>query len=386
VDVVALEALRSEWDALADACGLPGMTSAWVLAWFRHVAPADVAPRVVLVHDGDALIGVAPFYTALGGRGRRDYRLVSVEFSNRLAPLALAGREQDVAGAIAHTLASAAPRPDMIALESSPPNAPWLSALRERWPGRVRPVTLTYNSKSCPSVSLTAGSFDEWLAGKSSNFRSQMRRARRQFEAAGGTVRMTAPNTLHSDVDTFVKLHTSRWEGRGQSSLVGLGEKLPAILNEVGAMLLPYDGRYRLQIMEIESQPISAQLFLAAGGQVLYFNGGWDEQFAHLKPAMLAILIAIEEAFARGDECLDLGSGAMSYKLRFADGDDPVCWSVLMVPSLRLPFTFGSMIPPVTSQWSRRTIKRVLAPDQLDRLRGLRRKLGYGSPSVDTGA
>ena len=89
VDVAALEARRTEWDALADACGLPGMTSAWVLAWFRHVAPADVAPRIVLVRDGDTFIGVAPFYTTLGGRGRRDYRLVSVEFSNRLAPLAL---------------------------------------------------------------------------------------------------------------------------------------------------------------------------------------------------------------------------------------------------------------------------------------------------------
>lgn len=383
VDVAALEARRTEWDALADACGLPGMTSAWVLAWFRHVAPADVAPRIVLVRDGDTFIGVAPFYTTLGGRGRRDYRLVSVEFSNRLAPLALPGREQDVAAAIARTLASATPRPDLIALESGPPNAPWLSALRENWPGRGRPLTFTYNTKSCPSVSLTTASFEEWFAGKSSNFRGQMRRARRQFDAAGGTVRMTVPATLQADVDTFVRLHTSRWEGRGQSNLVGLGKALPTLLSDVGTALLQEDGRFRLQILEIEDRPISAQLFFALGGKVVYFNGGWDEQFAHLKPAMLAILVAIEEAFVHGDECLDLGSGAVQYKLRFADGDYPVCWRVLMVPSLRLPLTFASMVPTFTSRWTRDTAKRVLGPKGVGRLRDLRRRLGGGNPSVD---
>ena len=87
-----------------------------------------------------------------------------------------------------------------------------------------------------------------------------------------------------------------------------------------------------------------------------------DEQFAHLKPAMLAILVAIEEVFVHGDECLDLGSGAVQYKLRFADGDYPVCWRVLMVPSLRLPLTFASMVPTFTSRWTRDTAKRVLGP------------------------
>jgi CelD/BcsL family acetyltransferase involved in cellulose biosynthesis len=385
-DTPTLTALAPEWEALADTCALPGMTAPWVLAWLRHVAPADVTPRVVVVRDNDTLIGVAPFYTVAGGRGRRDYRLVSVEFSNRLAPLALPGREQEVAEAIARSLASATPSPDLIALESGPPDAPWLSALREHWPGRVRPLTFTYNTKSCPNVSLAAGSFDKWFADKSSNFRSQMRRARRQFEAAGGTVRMAVPATLPADIDAFVRLHTSRWEGRGKSSLAALGERLSTMLNDVGETLLQQDGRFRLQIMEIEGRPISAQLFIAAGGQVIYFNGGWDEQFAHLKPAMLAILIAIEEAFALGDKCLDLGSGAVQYKLRFADGDDPVCWRVLMVPSPRLPLTFASMIPTFTSRWTRVTAKRVLSPKQIGRLRNLRRRLGYGNPSVDAPA
>jgi len=382
-DLRDLETVMPQWSALAETCALPGMTPPWVISWFRHVAPGNVTPRVVTVHDGDTLIGVAPFYTAIRDRGRQDYRLVSVEFSNRLAPLALPGREQDVAAAIAHTLASAAPRPDLIALESGPPEAPWLSALREHWPGRGHPLTFTYNTKGCPNVSLAAGSFDEWFAGKSSNFRSQMRRARRQFDAAGGTVRMTVPATLQDDIDIFVRLHASRWEGRGRSALVGLGEALPAVLNDVGTALLHDDGRFRLQILEIKDRPISAQLFFAAGGEVVYFNGGWDEQFAHLKPAMLAILIAIEEAFVRNDECLDLGSGAVQYKLRFADGDNPVCWQVLMVPSPRLPITFASMAPTFVSRWTRTTTKRVLGPKQVDRLRDLRRRLGHGNPSVD---
>src|SRR5262249_39471854 len=153
----------------------------------------------------------------------------------------------------------------------------------------------------CPTVSLRAGSFERWLGAKSWNFRREMRRLRRQLLAAGGTTRSSTLETLQSDVDVFVRLHASRWEGRGRSHLGGLGARLPAVLNDIGRALLNKDGRFRLRILEVEAVPVSAQLFLAAGDRVLYVNGGWDERFAKLKPSMLGILDVIEEAFERGE-------------------------------------------------------------------------------------
>ncbi len=129
------------------------------------------------------------------------------------------------------------------------------------------------------------------------------------------------------------------------------------------------DGRFRLWILELQGKPISAQLFIGAGGEVAYVNGGWDERFAHLKPAMLGILYAIEDAFAHSHERMDLGAGALPYKQRFADGSDPVAWNILVVPGSRLPLTVLRTAPMLAGSALRDKAKRALSAEQAERLR-----------------
>jgi CelD/BcsL family acetyltransferase involved in cellulose biosynthesis len=352
---------------------LPVMAPAWTLGWFRNVAPRGVEPRFAIVRDRDVLIGIAPFYVMTHRKGRIDYRIPAIEMGMRLAPLALPGREWEVAAAAAKVLARAQPRPDIVAFEGLPVASPWLVGLREGWPGRTRPPTRTYNVLSSPIVSLDGPSFEDWLAHRSSNFRGQMRRAQRQFHAAGGTVRRSTPETLVDDVQTLLHLHASRWENRERaSSWVALGSSLQAMLEEAGKSLLGASDRFRLQMLEVEGEPISAQLFISAGQQVLYVNGGWDERFSSMKPAQLAIFLAIEEAFAAGDRCVDLGAGVLHYKLRFSNGDDPVSWNILMVPSPQLPLTWARTLPMLTKARVRIAAKRMLSDAQVEQLRRLR--------------
>ena len=69
-----------------------------------------------------------------------------------------------------------------------------------------------------PTLSLDGRSFDDWMQSKSSNFRSQMRRMRRQLADDGGVVRMSdAGSDLERDIDAFMRLHLGRWEERGGS-------------------------------------------------------------------------------------------------------------------------------------------------------------------------
>ena len=218
-------------------------------------------------------------------------------------------------------------------------------------------------------MSLQATSFDAWLSAKSSNFRREMRRLRRQFAAAGGTTRSSTPDTLSADIDVFVRLHGSRWEDRGSSSLLDLGVGLPAVLNDIGQALLNQEGRFRLLLCEVEGEPISAQLFLAAGGRVLYINGGWDERFAKFKPSMLGILAVIEDAFERGEDHVDLGLGEQHYKLRFADGDDPVAWTILIPAGVRLPLTLLRTAPMRGRATLKNMLKHRLSEKQIIKLR-----------------
>ncbi|HUB35236.1 MAG TPA: hypothetical protein VL972_00290, partial [Solirubrobacteraceae bacterium] len=180
-DLPALHELREQWDALAIADGLPLMAPDWVIAWLEHLAPADAAPRVVCVRERGALIGIAPFYVREDRRWARvDYRLPGIELAARLAPLARRGREWEVAGALARALAGASPRPDLVALEGMPPESCWLAALREQWPGRVRPFARVYHVHGSPTVALQ-GTFQSWLDGRSASFRKNCRRRGRMF-------------------------------------------------------------------------------------------------------------------------------------------------------------------------------------------------------------
>jgi CelD/BcsL family acetyltransferase involved in cellulose biosynthesis len=372
-----LDPLQAEWDELAVASQLPLMSPACVMAWWRHLAPPAAEPRMVAVRDDGTLVGLAPFYVDLAGRGGRlGLRLPGIELAAGLAPLAAPGHRQAVAGALAEALADSSLCPDLVALEGMPLVADWARTLREAWPGRRRPASRRYQVSGCPTVSLQETSFDAWLSAKSSSFRREMRRARRQFTAAGGTTRSSTLDTLRSDIDVFVRLHGSRWEDRGGSSFVGLGARLPAVLNDIGQTLLNQEGRFRLRLLEVEGEPISAQLFLAAGPRVLYVNAGWDDRFANLKPSAVGLLAVIEDAFERGEDRVDLGLGEQRYKLRFADGNDPVAWTILIPAGMRLPVTLLRTAPMRGRATLKNMLKRRLSEKQIIKLRQSLRKLG----------
>lgn len=382
-DLSDLDAIEEEWDELAVASRLPLMAPACILAWWRHMAPAGAQLRAIAAREDGRLVGFAPFFVdPHGGWGRVDYRLPGIQLAARLAPLAAPGRESVVAEAIAGELCRCEPRPDLIALEGMPGSYDWASPLRAHWPRRPRPLAWRYEAQSCPTVSLGAGTYDAWLAAKSSNFRSQMRRQRRQFEAAGGTTRLSTLETLKADVEVFMHLHASRWEDRGRSSFVSLGERIPATLNELGGMLLARGDRFRLHLLEIDGEPISAQLFLEAGGHVLYVNGGWDERFARLKPAMLTILLAIEHAFSQGDSVFDLGTVDQPYKQRFADGDEPVTWTVVLPTRNRTVLTCLSVAPTIGRSSLRNALLKRMSITQVNRARAIRERTRNALPRL----
>lgn len=373
-DLTRLTSLEREWDELAVATRTPLMSPACVIAWWHHLAPPGAQLRAIAVWDAEQLVGLAPFYTVISDRfGRIDCRLPGIEIGGRLAPLAAPEHVEQVAHAIAETLAKCDSQPAIVSLEGMPYDAMWPNALSAHWPGRT--LSWQYQVLASPIVTLSDESFDAWLSGKSANFRSQMRRMRRKFAAAEGTVRESDRGTLKDDVATLMRLHEKRWHGRGQSDLLAHGSGIANAICDLGFKLLDERGRFRLQMLEIGGEPISAQLFLAAGGRVLYVNGGWDERFAQLRPAMLSILLSIEQAFANGDPVIDLGMVDQAYKLRFADSNEPLAWTMILPYGSRLPLTLLSIGPSAAWLATRTMVKAHVSSDQADRYRRLRQRL-----------
>lgn len=373
-DMQLSDDLLSEWDRLAARSQLPLMSPHFIVPWWRHLASPSAQPRIVVVRDGGVVVGVGPFYLEAHKTGTRSIcRLPCGELGGRLAPIAAEDRAEEVAQAVTEALVTSTPAVAALDLQAAPQAMYWASALSTAWPRKV--MRWRYQELPSPTVTIKQSTFEDWLGTKSSNFRGQMRRMRRQFAAAGGTVRLTEAATLQQDIQTFFELHAARWRGRETSNLSAIGEDLSHVLEDAGDRLSAQPGRFRLQMLEAAGETISAQLFVASGGHVLYINGGWNERFSSLRPAMLAILLAIEECFTRKDAVLDLGMVDHPYKLRFSDGSATLESTLLIPAGLRLPQTTLSVAPGAIASTARMMAKRKLSSEQRNRYRTARKRV-----------
>lgn len=360
-----LERFRAGWDELAVACGRPYCAPAWQLAWWRRVAPAGARLRVALALDDDATVaGIAPLFVERARSGYAQYRLLGSRTSSQIGPLARPGLEEPVAAALSRALASARPRPRALRLERMYGEPAWGRLLARAWPGVLPPRQHFDVARPQPYVTIAGRSYDAWFADRSSNFRQQMRRVARKIQAREGVTTMTRDaEALERDVASFVRLHLARWAPRGGSAQVDAPVEM--MLREAGADLLD-DARFRLWSLDIDGERVSSHLFIAAGGEVIYFNGGFDERYAELKPSMHVLLAALEDCFGRGDRGMDLGFGAQPYKLRLADDDRPSASMSLYPRDVRYPCTRLQTLPGdlATSAWKagRLLPPRVQAP------------------------
>ena len=317
--------LRSQlpaWTALAETEGMPFCLPAWMLAGWRHVHHERAELRVLLALESGDLVGVAPLCAETATRGLSRYRTLAAAASPRGQPLAAQGRHDDVATAFAAVLAGLRPRASVLRFEGLPASSPWPALIAEGWPGGARWVS--DEIVSSPTITLAGQSYDAWFTARSAQFRMRSRQSRRKLDGHGACFRLANAETLARDVDSFVRLHRGRWEGRG-----GSGVLTPAVERMVrdAAPALLDGGHLRLVVIEVEGQAISAQVFLAAGGEVTWWLGGFDNAWKACQPSHQALLYAIGDAFERGDRRFDLGSGGQRYKYSFADGDDPLVWT-----------------------------------------------------------
>ena len=351
------ESLRGVWDGLAVKAGLPLCAPGWMLSWWRGMAPPEGELRILALRDGDELVALAPWFADRGEGGRRDLRFLGAEFSDRVDVLCTAGREREAAAALRKGILSLGP--DLVSFEAVPESSRWTRELSGTRLARYENSVIV-----APTVALPADGegFDGWMASRSSNFRSQMRRMRRRVADRGGAIRQIVDERETGPaLDALLAMHAARWEGREHSQLTRPGVR--DWLGDAAASLGP--DRLRLWAVELDGELVSVQLFQAAGGEIKYWNGGWAEQHADIKPTMLTILAAIEDGIARGERRLDLGAGTHAYKMRFADGEDPLSWGGLILRNRRWPRTRAELAPRVLRFRAKRLARSL--PDPVSR-------------------
>lgn len=366
-DTEELTQLYEPWRELAHACACPAALPEWQLAWWRHVVPGDARLRTVAVFEDENLVGLAPFYVNPGRRV--DYRLLGADLNHRLSPLALPGRENEVARLIAETLAQTRPRPDLVAFEAIDAGSLWPEMIREAWPGRFKPWRYTSSHHPGPILTLADSDFANWLNSRSKRFRGEMRRVRRDVDGVGGKlVPVLDESGARRAIGAFARFHVARW-GEGGTAF---GPEIIAAIEEATPRLL-LGGELRIWTLEIEGDTAAVWIFLTAGGETTAFRTGYDARWSDLRPGQITLLASVEDAFEKGDRRIDLGVGADNYKVRFANGNAPFVWAGLVPRSARYPLTRLRLMPEQAS-WTARRLAHRLSPEQRKRIKRILRR------------
>jgi CelD/BcsL family acetyltransferase involved in cellulose biosynthesis len=312
-----LEELRGSWDELSVAAAQPFAAPGWLLPWWREAAPAGGRLFSLAAFDEDRLVGLAPLFLD----GETLFPL-GTGATTRVEPLAVRGREAEVALVLAPALGEAGA--SLLRLRGIPEASPWPELLAEAW----RAWLHEDERMAAPVVQLHGLTLDEWLKGKSSNFRNQLRRYRRRLEERGGRIELVADSeALPAALEAFVRLHHARWESRGGSGV--LDAAVEAALRRSSEELPP--DRLRVFVIAAEEGIVAANVLVAAGGEVSSWLNGHDDAWGDLNPQIQLGIAAIEHALAAGDRRLDLGAGTMQHKERLANGVETLRW-VTLVP------------------------------------------------------
>jgi CelD/BcsL family acetyltransferase involved in cellulose biosynthesis len=370
------QSLRDEWDALSVCRGRPFSAPAWMLSWWNHARPVGADLRIVTLWDGAVLAGILPLFVERARTGVPRYRLLAADTAAHVEPLARPGREREVAAVGVELLSTANPRPNILSLHGLSLASPWPDLIRGSWPdGRAVGI---YRGRGMPAPSLTleGTTYEDWFRALSSHRRSEFRRRRRRLEERGATARLIdTAEEIPRHLEEFAALHYERWKQRGGSG--ALDKRIEAVLVDAGLELAP-KGRFRIWSITAGQKSICSLVFVAAGGDVSYWLGGFDPDWSAYGPAIEAVRAALEHAWAVGDRRVDFGPGGQHYKYTFAKEAD-IVQSIDLVPHSPGHFRARAALTPEHLSSTMRSIRyetfRRLSPGVQQRLKALRRRL-----------
>lgn len=313
------------WSTLAVARENAFLTAEWFAAWRRHYA--DGARPVVGVArspEGE-LEGVLPL--VLEGR---TVRFAGSGLGDRFGPAAAAEKEAEVAAALGGALRGIRGMWSSLVLENVDPEARWWRELSRAAGCGETPIL--GRGAPLPAIRIGSRGWEEYLATRSRNLRSQLGRRRRALERSHDVhVRWSDEERVEEDMTTLFSLHRARWSTRkGGSSMT---QRAVAFHTDF-AKLAARRGWLRLCFLEVDREPVAGWYGWRIGERFAYYQAGFDPKWADRSVGLVLFAETIRAAFEEGATTYDMLLGDEHFKQRFADDADAVR-TVVIAPRWR---------------------------------------------------
>jgi CelD/BcsL family acetyltransferase involved in cellulose biosynthesis len=306
-----LESLREEWASLAEQGQNVFATWEFATTWWEHFGRGRRLATVGCRDSGGELFAVLPLYF-WRRRPLRVMRFLGNGAGDILGPVCRPDRVDDAARALRRLLEVAPWDWDVFVGEN----------LRgeQDWPRRLGGHLIRREGN--PVLQAPDG-FEGFLARRTSNFRSHVRRGERRLARRYEVrYRLSDSTTLDADLDALFRLHQARF---GKQSAFGGGR---SAFHRAFARRAHERGWLRVWILELDRRPVAAQYGFRFGGVESFYQSGRDPELRRESLGMVLLSHAIRSAADDGVGEFALLRGHEPYKYRFATDDgglDSVC-------------------------------------------------------------
>jgi CelD/BcsL family acetyltransferase involved in cellulose biosynthesis len=303
----AVGVTAAEWDDLALSSHNIFATREWLGTWQRYEPPPNGAVTLVSRRADGALAGLLPLSVhrrfprvlrSMGPWPPPDGPLICVEED-----------ETWVVRDLAEQLATRGGW-DILEMDAVPTDLPWTEILGgvtfERAPSRV--------------IDLRGLTWKELLALASRNSRRDIRRReRRLHERYSVQFRMTDCQSLHADVDLFLRLHWARWDQRVNLLTPDRRSFIHDFAHQAYAR-----GWLALWVMELDGRPVAADLNFRFAGREVALLSGRDPAFRADYVGLALMFHTIRQAADDGVAEFHLLRGGDPFKARLPHRDRPI--------------------------------------------------------------
>jgi CelD/BcsL family acetyltransferase involved in cellulose biosynthesis len=331
--------LRPEWDQLLAAVDSPTVFQSWdwVAAWFEAFAAHQSMWVLTLRDSRGQLVGVVPGALTSGRLATRTLGLLGrgsylAEYGDAAIHSAFVDQ---AAATIAEAWGRTANTWDRLVLHNVAPDGPLSAAAKLLADRGYRCVVTGRNAAVRRSLPTTWQAFYRSLhKSMKDNVNNYANRLRRD----GYEIRMVLATLANLDesLDCLFRLHHLRASSglRPPHHDYFAAADKRHFLRTVARRLIER-GRLELALLEVDGQPVAAQVCLAEGGRFSPYYSGYDPVWARYGVMMVLTRCCIEWGIERGYHQLDLLCGATHEKLRWAGKPAPLISILLTGPRAR---------------------------------------------------
>ncbi len=313
-EAAALSELAPEWQRLAELRGNAFVTPQWFHAFLGAYGDAAL-PYVAVSRRGDgSLRGLVPLTITESRPFQRRLMFAGANLGDRFHPVAAPEDEAAVAAATGVALAQRRREWGSLVLRHVEASSRWPQALVQ---ADARVFATVWDDPSVLPYLVLPGTWEEFLASRSRNFRSELGRKLRGLERDHTvSFRQAADEAmLGRDLDCFFELHDRRWAARGGSS--SATPRARDFHHDFAAAALR-EGWLRLWFLEVDGVPVATWYGWLLGRRYEYYLAGFAEDWARYSVGLLLLAHTVRDAIEEGAVEYDLLLGGEAYKDRFA--------------------------------------------------------------------